>query len=929
MFENKSINEIEKDLNTSIETGLTEEEVTLRREKYGLNKLQEKKKDPWWKIMWGNIKDPMTAILAVAAIISLVLAIIAMNQPQTIIKDGIEKPNPAFEGPEGLADVFIIFGVVILNAVIGTIQELKAEKALDALKKMSAPTATVRRNGEIKEIRAEELVPGDIVIIEEGRTIPADLRLIKSYSLKADESSLTGESIPVEKDSEIVFSEEVGVGDRINCLFMSTPVVYGRGEGVVVSTGMETEIGKIATMLDSGEVELTPLQKKLAQLSKFLGFLTIGIVVLMLIIKISWAIATATIATEWSAALLDSVALAVAAIPEGLTAVVTIVLALGMTKMVRVNTIVRRLASVETLGAVSYICSDKTGTLTQNKMSVVECYVNEKKLVKNEFKSNFDIDILATGMSLCSDAKVDGGVYGDPTEVALVEFANGLDLRKNDLEKQYSRVEELPFDSVRKMMSTRHEYGDKYIVYTKGALDQILKYSNKILINDEVRDITSEDLEKINNVSKDMAEKALRVLALAISYNNQIEENNLIFVGMVGMVDPPREAAKPAVKTLKEAGITTIMITGDHKDTALAIAKELGIASSSNEALSGFEIDQLSEEELQEKVKTVRVFARVSPSNKVSIVKAIKANGYVVAMTGDGVNDAPSLKAADIGIAMGITGTDVAKGAADMVLTDDNFASIEKAVEEGRGIYANIKKTIIFLLSSNIGEVVCMLVAACAGLESPLIAVHLLWVNLLTDSLPAIALGVDKKPDDIMQEKPREANESLFARGGTRRIFGYGILIGLITLIAFLINPIQYCLSNGLALSMENIYYYFNYDGLINGFNAIERKEICQAMAFCVLSFSELFHMLGMVNSNKSFIHVFKDKNILLWLSFLIGFGLQIFVIEVPGVNTLFKVYPLSKDPIDYAWVFGLALMPLVVHEIVVFIKFIFRKVKK
>ena len=929
MLENKSIREIEEELSTSATDGLSDEEVLKRREKYGLNKLKEKKKDPWYKILWGNIKDPMTAILAIAAIISLVLAIIAMNQPQMILKDGVWKPNPAYEGPEGLADVFIIFGVVILNAVIGTVQEIRAQKALDALKKLSAPTATVKRNGKIIEIKAEELVPGDLVIIEEGRTIPADLRLTKSSSLKADESSLTGESLPVEKNAEFVFSEEVGVGDRINCLYMSTPVVYGHGEGIVVSTGMETEIGHIASMLDDGEIEDTPLQKKLNQLSKFLGILTIAIVILMLAIKLTWAACTFTIATEWSAALLDSVALAVAAIPEGLTAVVTIVLALGMTKMVKVNTIVRRLASVETLGAVSYICSDKTGTLTQNKMTVVEAYVDDKFYKKEDFCGDIGLNLLAKGMSLCSDARVDEGTYGDPTEVALVEFGNVLNLKKNDLESATPRVEELPFDSVRKMMSTRHIENGKSITYTKGALDQILMRCNSILIDGKVRKITDEDKKKIADSSKLMAEKALRVLALAISNKDKIEEVDLTFVGFVGMVDPPREAAKPAVSILKNAGITTVMITGDHKDTALAIAKELGIVDNNSEALSGLEIDQLSEEELREKVKTVRVFARVSPSNKVSIVKAIKENGYVVAMTGDGVNDAPSLKSADIGIAMGITGTDVAKQAADMVLTDDNFASIEKAVEEGRGIYANIKKTIIFLLSSNIGEVVCMLIAACAGLDSPLIAVHLLWVNLLTDSIPAIALGVDKKPDDIMNEKPRDAKEGLFAKGGYRQIFGYGVLIGLITLAAFLINPIQYCISNGLAVSFENIYHYFNSEELINGFTMIQRKEICQAMAFCVLSFSELFHMLGMVNTKKSAIHVFKNKNILLWISFFLGIGLQLFVIETPGVNSLFKVYPLSSDPIDYAWVFGLAVMPLLVHEIVVFIRFIVSKVKK
>ncbi len=902
MFENKNVHETLSSFSVDSEKGLTAKEVEERRKKEGLNKLKEKEKDPWYKIFWGNIADPMTLILAIAAIISLVLAIINWNK----------------EGPEGLADVFIIFGVVLINALIGTIQEMKAEKALEALKKMSAPTATVRRDGKIVEIPAEELVPGDIVILEEGRTVPADLRLIKSFSLKADEASLTGESLPVEKDPNIVLSSEGGVGDRVNEVFMSTPVVYGHGEGVVIATGMHTEIGKIASMLSDEGEEDTPLQKKLAGLSKFLGILTMVIVVLMLVVKIIWALINNNIGASWSAALLDSVALAVAAIPEGLTAVVTIVLAMGMTKMVKVNTIVRRLASVETLGAVSVVCSDKTGTLTQNKMTVVRAYVNGE--IQNE--GDFDgekLKLLAKGMSLCSDAKVDGGVYGDPTEVALVEFANSLNMHKTDLEKETPRIDELPFDSVRKMMSTVHKDGDKTIIYTKGAMDQILKHATYILLNDEVRELTKEDIKNIEEASSKMSADALRVLALAISYsyNGQIEEKNLIFVGLVGMVDPPREAAKPAVATLKKAGITTIMITGDHKDTAFAIAKELGIAEDISQTMSGEQIDACSEEELQEAVKHVRVFARVSPQNKVSIVKAIKANGNIAAMTGDGVNDAPSLKSADIGIAMGITGTDVAKGAADMVLTDDNFASIEKAVEEGRGIYANIKKTILFLLSSNIGEVVAMLLAAIMGLPSPLIAIHLLWVNLITDSLPAIALGADRKPSDIMSDKPRDPKESLFSRGGYAITFGYGAWVGLITLVAFLS---EVWMVQGFTLNPAEIKTFFDTC-------SVEVLEEAQAMAFCVLSMSELFHMLGMTNVKKSFVHIFKDRNLLLWISFVLGLALQFFVIFTPGVNDVFQVVPLVGW--DYAWVFGLGVSPLIIHEIIVFILFLKKKFRK
>ena len=617
-----------------------------------------------------------------------------------------------------------------------------------------------------------------------------------------------------------------------------------------------------------------------------------------------------------------AISLAVAAVPEGLPAVVTIVLALGVQKMVKANTIVRKLPSVETLGAVSVVCSDKTGTLTQNKMTVVKAYVNEQ-LINQEDILKPECAFLASGMSLCSNAAVDEGLYGDPTEIALVEYANKFNKHKKDLETEYPRVNEYPFDSVRKMMSTQHDYHGKKVVFTKGAIDSILKCATKIEINGKTRAISEKDKENIMAASDEMAKEALRVLGLAYKESDDLTEEDLVFIGLVGMIDPARPEAANAVNIFKKAGITTIMITGDHKTTALAIARDLGIANDLSQTMSGDEIDKLSPEELQEAVKTVRVFARVSPENKVSIVKAIKANGHIAAMTGDGVNDAPSLKSADIGIAMGITGTDVAKGAADMVLTDDNFASIEKAVEEGRGIFANIKKTVLFLLSSNISEVLTMFVIAILslftseyGLATPLIAIHILWVNLITDSLPAVALGADDKEAGIMDEKPRNPKDSLFAHGGYLVTFGYGLVITIATVFAFLYMPIFG--MGSLPSSLDDI-----------ALRLAENENILmmsQTMAFCTLALSELFHMLGMTSIRKSFVHNFKSKNWLLWVSFVAGIALQVFVVAVPGVNTFFKCSAL--DIAHWGIVLALSILPLVVHEIVALILYIKKRAK-
>ncbi len=933
MFENKNIRETLQELDVDPSTGLTNEEASRRQIIHGFNKIEEKKKKSILRVFFSQFNDPMIFILLAAAVLSVAISLYSLFSP-SIPAD--EKPDLV----EIISDPIIILAVVILNATIGTIQENKAEKSLEALKRMSSPTCVVKREGKVEEIKAEELVPGDIVILEEGRTVPADLRLIQSINLKTDESSLTGESLPVEKNAEITFTEEVGVGDRVNEAYMSTPVVYGRGEGVVIGTGMNTETGKIAKLLSEDDDQTTPLQKQLAKLSKFLGILTIVIVVLLFAIQmfklfVIDKVTGASVASEVAEDFMFAISLAVAAVPEGLPAVVTIVLALGVQRMVKVNTIVRKLPSVETLGEVGVVCSDKTGTLTQNRMTVVKAYQNEEFYENNDLLQD-KLHFLSLGLSLCSNASVDEGLFGDPTEVALVVFANTHDQHKAQIEKDYPRVDEYPFDSVRKMMSTKHHTKNGDYVFTKGAIDSILKCTTSILINDKVRKITAKDKENIMAASDKMAHDALRVLGLAYKQSSDLTEEDLVFVGLVGMIDPPRPEAKNAVDIFNKAGITTIMITGDHKTTAFAIAKELGIAQDESQALSGSEIDEMSFEELCETVKYARIFARVSPENKVNIVKAIKANGQIAAMTGDGVNDAPSLKSADIGIAMGITGTDVAKGAADMILTDDNFASIEKAVEEGRGIFTNIRKTVLFLLGSNIAEVLAMfavviislILAACgygsavSDIPLPLLSVHILWVNLITDSLPAVALGADEKEPGVMNEKPRNPKESIFAHGGYHLMFGYGLLIALATIAAFFFAPLFQVVDGQvkvISMSFPDI--------CMNLANDEAFRMTAQTSAFCVLSFSELFHMLGMTSIRKSFVHNFKSKNILLWISLAVGILLQMTVVQTNGLNSFFKCAQL--DVIHWVFVFALSLLPLVVHEIVALILYLSKKGKK
>lgn len=966
----QSVDEVAKEYQTDIENGLTSEEAKARLEKYGLNKLQEGKKVPFIIKLLKQFIEPMVIVLLIAAVISLVIFLF-----NTLY---LKKESDEW------IDCIVILAIVIINALIGAIQEQKAEQSLEALKKLSTPLCTVKRDGKLVTIKAEECVPGDLVILEEGNIVPADLRLVTSVDMKSDESSLTGESVPAEKDAKAVLPPDTVTADRANIVHMSCPISYGRGTGIVISTGMNTEVGKIATMLTNSDDEQTPLQKKLAVLSKQLGLICLIIVVATFLVGVISSLIRCGMSGEWGnigfeiLELFESaIALAVAAIPEGLPAIVTIALALGVGKMVKVNTIVRKLPSVETLGSVTVVCSDKTGTLTQNRMTVKKIYVNGHTYDADKAENS---SFLATGMMLCSNASINGDRYGDPTELALLDYAHTLGIDKEETEAtSQPRLDELPFDSVRKMMSTENRIGNRRIIYTKGALDSILKHTDYIDINGEVRPITSQDIADINAASTAMAREAYRVLAFAYRYNDSGEkmtEEHLIYVGMVGMIDPERPEAAPAVSTFKKAGIRTVMITGDHKDTAFAIAKNLGIADDISQCLSGDEINALTEDELREKVNDINVFARVSPENKVQIVKALKANDNIVSMTGDGVNDAPSLKAADIGIAMGITGTDVAKSAADMVLTDDNFASIEKAVEEGRGIFSNVKKAIFYLLSSNFAEVLVMFfftiltAFSSYGVILPLATLHILWINLITDSLPAIALGMDDKEKGIMDQKPRNPKDGVFAHGGLKFTLFYGVIIFLITAIAFFLPVWQHMgdiaagaeftletgekitLASGWEWSASGFFNCMNssatyvdangvtqivHIGVVNSANGwmpyqtaylteealdavqfshgvLNVHEQAQTFAFTVLAMAQVFHMIGMTDIKHSFINIFKGKNWMLLVSFIFGFAMQVLVTEATGMNLVFGTTHLQW--FEWFELLGFAVIPLVVHEI-------------
>ena len=894
----KSVDETKEYFKLDEENGLSNEQVNENRQKYGTNELQTKKKKSTFVKFLEQFKDFMIIVLIIAAIISGVVGYI--------------------EG-EGITDSIIILIVVILNAVIGVIQENKAEKSLEALQKLSAHVSKVIRNGKMEVIPAKELVPGDIVVLDTGDYVPADLRIIEAVNLKSQEASLTGESVPVEKSANTIEQEEVDLGDTENMLFSSSLITYGRGKGIVVETGMNTEVGKIAGIINSAEETQTPLQEKLNKLGKTLGIAALVICAIIFVIGLLYG-------KDPIEMFMTAVSLAVAVIPEGLAAVSTIVLAIGVQRMVKRHAIVKKLPAVETLGSTTVICSDKTGTLTQNKMTVEKIFYNGKLLDAKEVKQNIDknLEKLVYISMLCNDTKISANneLTGDPTETALVDMGFNLQFEKNIYDKN-PRIKEIPFDSDRKLMTTVNKINNKYVVLTKGGVDELLARCNKYLYDGEERNDLENYKKVITKNNENMAKDALRVLSMAykeIDHEPTDEEmkdieQDLIYVGMVGMIDPPRLEVKDAVDKCKKAGIKTVMITGDHKITAIAIAKSLGILQGEEEALTGAELEKMSDEDLTKNIRKYSVYARVSPEHKVRIVKAWQANGEIVAMTGDGVNDAPALKTADIGCAMGIVGTDVSKEAADVILTDDNFATIVSSVEEGRRIYDNILKAIQFLLSSNVGEVITLFVAILItpllgnlfgidiNLIVPLLPIHILWINLVTDSLPALALAVDPPQKDVMDRKPNK-NKSVFTKGMVWRIAYQGVLIGLITIIAFVV---------GLATPDENL-------PVIEGLTNEQIKvEIGQTMAFCVLAFSQLVHVFN-VRDNKTSIFktgIFSNKQLI--LAVLASAALMLGILLIPALRYVFSIPVLPVGNILEIVV--LSLMPLIVVELFKLIK--------
>jgi len=881
----KSKEEILSELNTNLNSGLTKNEVDLRLEKYGSNDLREEDKKSFFSKIVAQFSDFLILILIGAAIISFAV--------------GESK------------DAIVIIAIVMVNAFLGIYQEGRAEKALDALKKMSSPNAKVIRDGTTEVAPASSLVPGDIVVLDAGDIIPADLRLVESSNLKIEEASLTGESVPVEKDSNVFFEEEVSLGDRKNMAYMSTAVTYGRGKGVVVGTGHDTEIGNIATMIQSFEDEVTPLQKQLNQLGKVLGITTIIICIAVFGIGLLQN-------REVLEMFMVAISLAVAAIPEGLPAIVTIVLAIGMNRMVKRNAIVKKLLAVETLGSTTVICSDKTGTLTQNEMTVVKVFTDGKIIdvtgggyePVGEFKIEGntinvedigDFQTLLSISALANDANLektsDGyKVIGDPTEGALITLAGKGNINKQSINKEFPRIEEIPFDSDRKMMTTFHKdyIPNKVVSFTKGAPDIIINRCTRISMDGKILDfddILKKEVLKVNNI---FSKKALRVLAFAYKEYNNLPNNistdsnevDMTFIGLVGMIDPARPEAKDAIAKCKEAGIKTIMITGDYKETAFAIAKELGMAESIDQAMMGEELNKISDEELREVVKNIKVYARVSPEHKVRIVSALKANGEITAMTGDGVNDALALKRADIGVSMGITGTDVAKNTAELILTDDNFASIVSAVEEGRIIYSNIKKFVFFLLSCNIGEIFLVFTSILLNLPVPLLAIQLLWLNLVTDSFPALALGVEKGDPDIMDTPPRNPNEPILTKNMLLGILLQSLAVGVAALLAY---------RWGLTTYADSI-------------------DKARTIAFTSLITAELLRAYSSRSQKYTLFKIGFFTNSTLVYGTLFSFILLLGVLYIPFMQPIFHTFALGIK--DWAAILEYAFIPLIIGEI-------------
>ena len=859
MWHSCSVEEIAKNLKTNINIGLSDDEAQKRFERYGPNNLKEKKKESIFVKFIKQFNDFMIITLIIAAIISAV----------------VSKLN----GEADYIDSIIIVAIVIFNAIMGLVQEQKAEKSLEALKKMTAPNAKVRRNGRVQEIDATMVVPGDIVILEAGNYVPADCRLINSYNLKIEESALTGETIPSLKDSSKILKENTAMGDLCNMVFATTIVVNGHGEAIVVETGMNTRVGKIAGMIIEDESPETPIQKKLAEVGKILAIACIIICVLIFVIGIFKKIPIIEM-------FMTSVGLAVAAIPEGLPAIVTIMLSIGVTKMAKKNSIIRKLPAVETLGSSSVICSDKTGTLTQNKMTVTEIRNCFGRANSNERKFILELGTMCTDTT---EERINGklGFVGEATEVAISNAAMEEGVSKSFLYDEMKRINDIPFDSKRKMMTTIHKYGNGYRIITKGAPDVLLKRCSNCYSGGQVVPIFSKK-DDINEQNNQMAEKALRVIAVAYKDVEKLPEmqemeKDLIFCGLIGMIDPPREGVKEAVRTCRRAGIKTVMITGDHLQTAKAIAKELGILKRGDLAIDGETLERMSQHELEQNIMDYSVFARVSPEHKVRIVKAFQSTGAVVAMTGDGVNDAPALKNADIGIAMGKGGTDVAKNAADMILLDDNFVTIVEAVKQGRNIYDNIKKAIHFLISTNIGEIVTIFFGLVLGIKSPLLAIQLLWINLVTDSLPAIALGLEKEEENIMSRLPRNPKKNLFADGLWWKIIIEGAMLGMFTLLAFSIG------------------------------NRLYSVEVGRTMAFLTLGILELVHSFN-IKSEESIFKIGVLENKYLVGALVLGVILQVIVVVVSPLAQVFSLVPLTG--IQWLYTILIAVAPIPIVEI-------------